>query len=241
MPSIEVSGTTDVGLVRQNNEDAFLVDESLSLAIVADGMGGAACGEVASAITIEAVTGFLRAPAEPLEPEMLLKEAIREANRRVMERADHEPDCNGMGSTIVAVLWNLPHLVIANVGDSRAYRCRHGELVQLSYDQTLVNELRRTLNLTEEQISSYAHRNVLTMAIGSANDVLIQTRQETLEPGDQILLCSDGLCGVVSDTDLAQILSRPEPPRVLAENLIATAKANHSQDNITAVVLRYSE
>ena len=241
MPSIEVSGTTDVGLVRQNNEDAFLVDESLSLAIVADGMGGAACGEVASALTIETVTGFLRAPAEPLEPEMLLKEAIREANRRVVERADHEPDCNGMGSTIVAVLWNLPKLVIANVGDSRAYRCRHGELVQLSYDQTLVNELRRTLNLTEEQISSYAHRNVLTMAIGSANDVLIQTRQETLEPGDQILLCSDGLCGVVSDTDLARILSRPEPPRVLAENLIAAAKANHSQDNITAVVLRYSE
>src|SRR4029077_8223626 len=103
MPSIEVSGTTDVGLVRQNNEDAFLVDESLSLAIVADGMGGAACGEVASALTIETVTGFLRAPAELLEPEMLLKEAIREANRRVMERADHQPDCNGMGSTIVAV------------------------------------------------------------------------------------------------------------------------------------------
>ena len=241
MPSIEVSGTTDVGLVRQNNEDAFLVDESLSLAIVADGMGGAACGEVASALTIEAVTGFLHAPAEELEPEMLLKEAIREANRRVVERADHEPDCNGMGSTIVAVLWNLPRLVIANVGDSRAYLWRGGELRQLTYDQTLVNELRRTLNLTEEQISSYAHRNVLTMAIGSGNDVLIQTRQETLEPGDQILLCSDGLCGVVSDPDLAQILSRAEPPHVLAENLIAAAKAAHSQDNITAVVLRYSE
>jgi protein phosphatase len=146
-----------------------------------------------------------------------------------------------MGSTIVAVRWNLPRLVIANVGDSRAYLWRAGALSQVSYDQTLLNELRRTLGLNEEQLSAYTHRNVLTMAIGSSDNVLIHTEQRTLEPGDQVLLCSDGLSGVVSDARMAEILARPESSRAIVESLIEAAKAAHSEDNITAVLLRYSD
>jgi serine/threonine protein phosphatase PrpC len=240
MPSLQTSGLTDVGLIRRNNEDNWRLDEALSIAIVADGMGGAACGEIASALTIEAVMDFLRSPAEPLAPELSMKEAIREANRRVLARARQEPDCKGMGSTIVAALWKLPRVVIANVGDSRAYLWRGGKLAQLSHDQTLVNELRRTLGLTDEQLSSYAPKNVLTMAIGAGEDVLIHTREETLEPGDQILLCSDGLSGVVSDDEIAAILERRETPGEIVQRLIAAAKAAHSEDNITAVLLRYA-
>ena len=232
-------GTTDVGLVRHNNEDRFLVDAALSLALVADGMGGAACGEIASALTIETVVGYLRNPLEELPADQLVKEAFREANRRVLDRAVWEASCEGMGSTVVAAFWNLPQIVIANVGDSRAYLWRDGALSQLSYDQTLANELRTTLGLTDEQISTYTSRNVLTMAIGSSENVLINTREETLRPGDQILLCSDGLYGPIGDGAVAQILRQAAPLRPTVEKLVEAAKSAGGEDNITAVLLHY--
>ncbi len=241
MPRLDAWGLTDTGPVRQNNEDNWLYDAPLALAVVADGMGGAACGEIASAVTIEAVSCFTRHPPEPLPRDQLLKEAIREANRRVLARAQLETDCNGMGSTIVAVWFQLPQVVIANVGDSRAYLRRGGALQQLSYDQTLANELRRTLGLSEEQIAEYPHRNVLTMAVGSGAEVLIQVKEERLEPGDEILLCSDGLSGVVSDAALGEILARGRPVRQTAEELIEAAKQAGTQDNVTVVVVRYTE
>ncbi len=241
MPQVETYGLSDTGTVRQNNEDAWLVDPGLSVAIVADGMGGAASGEIASAMTIEAVSGYLRNPGEELPPEQRLKEAIREANRRVLDRARSEESCIGMGSTIVAVHWNLPHAVIGNVGDSRAYLLRNGELSQLSYDQTLANELRRSLGMTDQEVRNYPHRNVLTMAIGSSDNVLVQTREETLAAGDRILLCSDGLSGVVIDETIAEILSAGRPLRETAEQLVELAKDSGSEDNITVVLLHYKE
>lgn len=241
MPKLDAWGITDTGLVRQNNEDNWLVDTALSAAIVADGMGGAACGEIASAMTIEAVTAYLRSPAEVLPPEQLIKEAVREANRRVLDRARSDASCDGMGSTVVAALWSLPRVVIANVGDSRAYLWHDGNLLQLSYDQTLANELRRTLRLSEQEISNYTHKNVLTMAIGAMDDVLIHTTEETLVPGDQILLCSDGLCGPVSDEEIAGILSQAGPLRETVEQLVERAKTAGGEDNITAVLLRYMD
>ena len=232
-------GMTDPGLVRQNNEDNFLVDAALSLALVADGMGGAACGEIASALTIETVTGYLRYPLEELPADQLIKEAFREANRRVLDRAVREEDCQGMGSTVVAAFWHLPQIVVANVGDSRAYLWRDGALAQLSYDQTLANELRTTLGLTEEQIHSYTTRNVLTMAIGASENILVNTRQETLRPGDRILLCSDGLYGSIGDQAVAQILREAAPLRPTVEKLVEAAKSAGGEDNITAVLLEY--
>ena len=239
MPKLDVWGITDVGAVRENNEDAWLVDPSLGVAIIADGMGGAACGEVASALTIETVIAYLRNPLESLPPELLVKEAIRAANQRVLEHARREPNCDGMGSTIVAALWTLPEVVIANVGDSRAYVWRDGELAQLSYDQTLANELRRTLGLTPEQMSNSGHTNVLTMAVGTGEDVLVHTRTETLAPDDQILLCSDGLYGPIGDAAIAEILAEGCTLPETVAKLVERAKAAQSEDNITAVLLRY--
>ena len=241
MPRLDAWGLTDTGPVRQNNEDNWLYDAPLALAAVADGMGGAACGEIASALTIVAISSYTRNPPEALPRDQSLKEAIREANRAVLARASRETDCSGMGSTIVAAWFQLPQVVIANVGDSRAYLWRGGALQQLSYDQTLANELRRTLGLSDEQIAEYPHRNVLTMAVGSGEEVLIQIKEETLQPGDQILLCSDGLSGVVSDAALAQILAQDGPVREIAGKLLQAAKEADTQDNVTVVVVRYTE
>jgi len=241
MPTLEACGATDPGVVRQNNEDTWLLDPALCLAIVADGMGGASCGEVASALAVEIVSNYVRKPPVPWPPAQLLEEAIQEANRCVLERANRDESCSGMGSTIVAALWELPRMTIANVGDSRAYLWRAGALSQLSYDQTLVNELRLRFGLTEEEVSNFPHRNVLTMAVGTTPDLLVRIHEETLTPGDQVLLCSDGLSGPMGDAEIGNVLSQPAPILELVGQLIEGAKAAGGPDNITAVLLRYSE
>jgi len=239
MESLDTWGISDCGLVRQNNEDAWLIDPALGVAIVADGMGGASCGEVAAALAVETVVEFLRNPPLAAAPEELLMEAVREANRRVFLHAQTQEGCQGMGSTIVAALWRLPHLYIANVGDSRAYLFRDRQLTQLSYDQTLVNELRVRFGLTAEEVSNFPHKNVLTMAVGTAPEITVRMHVESLLPGDQILLCSDGLSGPVPEEEIAAILASAEALSVKAERLVEAAKSHGAPDNVTAVLLRY--
>ncbi len=239
METLDTWGISDTGLVRQNNEDCWLIDPALGLAIVADGMGGASCGEVAAALAIETVVEYLRAPRMPGAPEELLEQAVHEANRRVLEHARSQEGCQGMGSTIVAALWRLPRVIIANVGDSRAYLCRGGLLTQLSYDQTLVNELRVKFGLSAEEVSHFPHKNVLTMAVGTTPEITVRTRIESLLPGDQILLCSDGLSGPVPEEEITAILSGADPLPIKAERLVDAAKAHGAPDNVTAVLLRY--
>lgn len=241
MPRLEAWGMSDPGLVRQNNEDNFLLEEELGLAIVADGMGGASCGEVASEVTVKTVADYLRHPPIAWPPAQLLEEAIQEANRCVLDRAGQDPECKGMGSTIVAALWKLPRLVIANVGDSRAYLWRAGVLTQLSYDQTLVNELRLRFGLTEQEVSNFPHRNVLTMAVGTSADLTVRVHELLIEAGDQILLCSDGLSGPVPEADIRAILDRQEPLEASVGLLIEAAKARGAPDNVTVVLLRCRE
>jgi serine/threonine protein phosphatase PrpC len=239
MESLETWGISDCGLVRQNNEDAWLIDPELGVAIVADGMGGASCGEVAAALAVETVVQYLRNPSLSGSADELLVEAVRQANRRVFLHAQTQEGCQGMGSTIVAALWRLPRIYIANVGDSRAYLFRGRQLIQLSYDQTLVNELRVKFGLTAEEVSNFPHKNVLTMAVGASPEVTIRTHQESLLPGDLILLCSDGLSGPVPEEEIAAILAGAEPLSVKADRLIEAAKAHGAPDNVTAVLLRY--
>ncbi len=238
--TLDAWGSTDPGLVRHNNEDSWCIDPSLRVAIVADGMGGASCGEIASAMTVQAIQEYLRcAPAGA--PATAIENAIREANRRVFDKARAEADCAGMGSTVVVAFWEAPQIFIANVGDSRAYLWRNGELRQLSYDQTLVNELRMRFGLSEQEVSNFPHKNVLTMAVGTAPELTIPSREETLEPGDEILLCSDGLSGPVSEPAIAATLSRDTPLNLQVEQLITQAKANGGPDNVTVVLLRYND
>ena len=142
-------GATHPGRQRPNNEDAFFIAVPLGAAVVADGMGGHNCGEVGSAITIQTVGDYLAAPENNLTSEELAREAIRAANQKVLDAARQCTECEGMGSTIVMALWDAGNLVIANVGDSRAYLYRAGVLRQLSYDQNFANELRTKLGFSE--------------------------------------------------------------------------------------------
>jgi protein phosphatase len=240
MPTLEALGTSDMGLVRQNNEDYWFIDPALRVAIVADGMGGASCGEVASSMAVETVLEYLR--NTPLvEPIPMIEAAIQEANRRVLEKARSDEGCSGMGSTFVLAFWELPRLLIANVGDSRAYLWRDGTLTQLSYDQTLVNELRVRFGLSEEEVRNFPHKNVLTMAVGTTSELTVRTHEEDLVPGDVIVLCSDGLTGPVTEAAIAATLSRDAPLQYQVEQLITQAKAGGGPDNVTVVLLRYND
>ena len=235
---VYVAGRTDVGLVRTNNEDRFLIAEDLGLALVADGMGGAACGEVAAQMTADCVAELVRVPSEA-GAVAALEAAITEANRRVWLHARNTHECNGMGTTIVAACWRGARLAIANVGDSRAYLLRHGELTQLSYDQSLVNELRHNLGLTDEQIKRYANRNVLTQAIGTSENVAIRTTEIDFVPGDVVLLCSDGLHGIVADEAILEILLQPVVMDLQITHLIDAAKRAGANDNVTITIIRH--
>jgi protein phosphatase len=234
-------GASDTGRKRTNNEDAWLVAPELGVAILADGMGGENCGEVGSAVTVQGVVEYLRAPEEGLTAEELVKEAIRAANRRVMETARERTECEGMGSTVVLVLWRERRAVIANVGDSRAYLQRAGGLQQLSYDQNFANELRTKLGFSEERVRSMPNRNVLTMAVGTFEHILIRTCVQELEPGDRILLCSDGLHGPVNNEAIAICLAGPESLQEKVERLIAAANQAGGPDNVTAVLLEFEK
>ena len=235
---VYAAGRTDVGLVRSNNEDRLLIADDLGLALVADGMGGAACGEVAAQMTVDCVAELLRAAGPNGNGVAALESAIAEANRRVFRHAKQTQQCTGMGTTIVAACWKGPHLAIANVGDSRAYLLRQGELTQLSYDQSLVNELRQNLGLTDEQIRRYANRNVLTQAIGTAENVSIRTNEMDFATGDVIILCSDGLHGLVEDAEIHAILAGPDSLDAQVSRLIELAKQAGGNDNITIAVIR---
>jgi protein phosphatase len=239
MEVVDLWGTTNVGRVRKNNEDNYTLAPDLALAVVADGMGGAACGEIASEITVNTIVDYVRAPVEDgLSEEMLLKEAVRVANQRVWETAQDRRDCNGMGSTVVLARWKDDQVWIANVGDSRAYLWRAGELRQLSYDQNLANELRMNLGLSEEQISHYPHRNVLTMAIGTTPEVLVRLHEEKLQDNDLVLLCSDGLYGPATEKKIASILASNRGLEAMGKDLVQAALDGGGPDNVTVVLLR---
>jgi protein phosphatase len=146
-----------------------------------------------------------------------------------------------MGSTIVMALWRPPEVVIANVGDSRAYLHRAGKLRQLSYDQNFANELRTKLGLSEDRVRVMPNRNVLTMAVGIFEHVLVRTHTEQVEPGDRILLCSDGLHGAVSEAAIAAILGEDAQLQDKVNQLIDAANQNGGPDNVTAILLEFGD
>jgi protein phosphatase len=238
---IHSHGATHPGHRRENNEDAFLLLPHLRAAILADGMGGQNCGEVGSALTIHGTSTYLADPEAGLTPAEIALEAIRHANREVIAAARAQTSCEGMGSTVVLALWNGPEMVLANVGDSRAYLLRGGELTQLSYDQNFANELRNQLGLSEERVRNIPNRHVLTMAVGTFEHVLVRIHEHRLVHSDRILLCSDGLYGPVDHVTLTEILNQGRSLPEQVDRLIDCANQRGGPDNITAVLLEYCE
>ena len=237
MTTLRGGGATDVGRVRSNNQDQLLVADTLFA--VADGMGGHAAGEVASLAAIES----LRAHYDGNRSADGLADAVRAANRVVWERAKQGAELRGMGTTLTAVALiegerdDDDVLAVVNVGDSRAYLFRDGELEQLTDDHSVPEELRRAGRITDAEAAVHPQRNVLTRALGIEAEVEVDCFQVTPYRGDRLLLASDGLHNEVSDDDIATVLRKVRDPDEAAKRLLAMAKDHGGHDNITVVVV----
>ncbi len=244
------AGLTDVGRRRQVNEDAFFFDDALGLYVVADGMGGHAAGEVASAEAVDTVHGMVRRGNNTLErlaqgdtTEETLRQAIRvlesavqAATYMVFGIAQHNPDRQGMGTTLSALAICGRYCITAQVGDSRIYLIRDRDASLLTEDHTLVAWQLKQGIITEEEAAVSPHRNVITRAVGSRDYVQVDTKFFEARPDDSFLLCSDGLHGYLREDEIAPIVGLG--PEVATQKFIQLANQRGGRDNITAVVVK---
>jgi PPM family protein phosphatase len=234
----EAFGLSDSGCVRTNNEDYFISDEKSGIFILADGMGGAKAGEHASRIGAEWLYEFLHAAAGIDDPD-LLERGFRQANQAVRNAAQDDPELDGMGTTLVAArAIGDTKMQISSVGDSRAYLSSDGHFSMLTQDQTWVAEIGTKLGLSQETLKAHPMRHVLTMAIGCADELRIHSQMIPVNRGDQILLCSDGLHGVVGEEMLSQALLLQKSLTDKCHYLVEAAKENGGPDNVTVVLIQ---
>ena len=236
---LEACALSDKGCVRSNNEDYCLIEPALGLYVLADGMGGARAGERASRLAVETVaeTVFL---AQRRDSQVLLS-AVEAANQKVLEAAQSDESLEGMGTTLVAALESGDTLAIASVGDSRAYLLDRNGFRAITDDQTWINEVGRPLGLDEESLRHHPMRHVLTMAIGASSPLTVNCYSVPLEPNAIVLICSDGLHGVVEAPEMEKILRAANHGGSLEDgcrDLIEAAKQAGGPDNVTAVLVR---
>jgi serine/threonine protein phosphatase PrpC len=230
---VVVGSATDVGRIRNNNEDSYLV--AAPLFVIADGMGGENAGEVASAMAVETVG---RMAGEGASTD--LAEWVRAANRAVWDRSMTDRTAFGMGTTITAVLADGEQLRLAHVGDSRAYLLRDGEFRRITDDHTRVARMVKDGTITEEEAAVHPERNIITRALGIGEDVKVDQMAIDVRDGDRFLLCTDGLTGMVKEDPLKSILLSTPDPQEAVRKLIEAANAAGGVDNVTAVVLDIS-
>jgi PPM family protein phosphatase len=225
-----------VGRVREGNEDSYMVREPLFA--VADGMGGHQGGEVASNLALASMESIAQEPPPDGDSAPRLAEVVREANRVVLQRANSDPSLSGMGTTLTAVLAGSGGRVhLAHVGDSRAYLLRDGEMSQLTRDQTVVQRLVDEGRISPEEAEIHPQRSILTNALGVDRDIEVDEASYELGVGDRLLLCSDGLSGMVPEVDIQRILVENEDPQAACDALVEAANQAGGQDNITALIL----
>jgi protein phosphatase len=228
---------SDTGRQRTANEDSFFAGGALFA--VADGMGGAQAGEVASRIAAELFETAERRPDEPAEA--FLRRIIQEANGRIHALAQHDSTRSGMGTTLTALLVDGDDVVIGHVGDSRAYVLRDGELRMLTSDHSLVEELRRQGRISDEQAADHPQRSIITRALGPEAEVDVDTFSFSARPGDVFLLCSDGLTTMIKDDGIAAALAESADLDDAVAELISEANEAGGRDNITAVAVRVDD
>ena len=236
---LESTALSDKGCVRSNNEDYCLIEPELGLYVLADGMGGAKAGERASRMAVDTVAEMVLL-AQRRDSQVLIS-AVEEANRRVLEAAHSDPSLEGMGTTLVAALEMDDSLSIASVGDSRAYLLDDDGFRAITDDQTWVNEVGRPLGLDEESLRNHPMRHVLTMAIGASSPLTVNYYSVKLGTGALVLICSDGLHGVLDAMQLESILRASRNGAPLKEScrqLIEEAKNAGGPDNVTCVLIR---
>lgn len=242
----EVAGRTDVGMVRRTNQDTFGVEEPLGLAVICDGMGGMAGGEVASRVAIES---FLEVARQEIEAsrsadgersKRALCRAVAAANRAVRARASYDTQFRGMGTTLVASRLDGNEVTVLNVGDSRAYLVRGGVARQITRDHSYVAEQMRMGLMTESDAERSPYQSAITRAVGIDDDVQPDFYTEMVQPDDELLLCSDGLMRHMKDDEIGKIVGdQTMAPAEICERLIATVNASGGSDNVTCVVMRF--
>jgi len=254
---LSFAGESHVGLKRDHNEDAWLALPGERLFCVADGMGGHSSGELAARLAVEEMAECFRLAGRgdetpspvAVEPgrggaEERLRRAVQRANLRVRERARADDRLRGMGTTLVCahLLDGERAALVGNVGDSRAYLWRAGALRQLTEDHSLLNDYIKANRPTAEEIRSFPHKNVILRALGMRDELEVDVSRHPLEDGDAVLLCCDGLSGMVADADIAGILrSSGSDPQQAVHDLVAAANAAGGLDNVTAVLVRVHE
>jgi PPM family protein phosphatase len=251
MRAIEFGARGDRGRARENNEDSFRLAPELGLFVLSDGMGGMASGEVASRLAVDTVIEHCldaaKNPALPLGGLHIpgaspagdrLASAIRLANAQVRKAAAENASQQGMGATIVAVQFHEDRLILAHVGDSRAYRLRQSELEQLTEDHSFVAEQVRRGMMTRQEAEQSKLQNVLLRALGPEPEVLVEVNEELLQDDDAILLCSDGLTKELSTAQISGVLSDAEDAEEAADRLVSLANEAGGSDNITVIVIR---
>ncbi len=249
------AGASDVGKVRDHNEDAYAVIPEVNLIMVCDGMGGHAAGEVASEMAVETISAIFKDQdlqlfavdglpyPEEISPEgKLLVGAIAVANHRIIEVAKESTERSGMGTTVVACHFQNGVVSICHVGDSRAYLIRQGNIRRVTIDHSWVSEVMEKHHLTEEESENLVNRNVITRALGTRPTIKTDISQIRFQKDDLFLLCSDGLCGMISDSEILKAANAgADDLNQLAQVLIAKANEAGGSDNITVCIARVIE
>ncbi len=244
-------GVTDTGRVREHNEDTFGTDQDIGLVALADGMGGYKAGEVASGITVRTVMSLVKEAVDREDlsqrdestgltrPGILLRDAIQRANKIIHQTARTQPNCEGMGTTVVAGLFYDDRLTIAHVGDSRLYRMRDGRLEQVTQDHSLLQELVARGFYTPEEAARASAKNYVTRALGVEPTVEVEITEVPVLKDDLYLLCSDGLSDMVEDADIQLTISTfGANLETLAKQLVMLSNDNGGRDNISIVLVR---
>jgi len=244
MLTIQYAGLTDIGRVREHNEDNWVVDPALGLYVVADGMGGQLGGGIASHIVVEMLPLLIRkefgAVPDPTQPDACarLQGLLAELSNLLRDKSQDAPGLSGMGSTVVLALIRDSHALIGHMGDSRAYLLRRNELRQLTTDHTLVQLLIESRDISPEEAATHPSHGQLTRYVGMNGEPLPECQGYELEPGDVVLLCSDGLTGMVSDSTIKSILQDESQPELMCKDLVAAANEAGGKDNICVLVLK---
>jgi PPM family protein phosphatase len=252
---IRYAGSTHVGMKRSHNEDNFFLLAEENLYIVADGMGGHASGEVASQIAVETLANFFIDTSRDREITWPYKEdrgvsydenrlitGVKLANRRVYETAQSDARYRGMGTTIVSLVCGSSGAFLGHVGDSRGYVIREGRIQQVTEDHSLLNDYLKVHKLTPEEIEHFPHKNVIVRALGMKETVAVDVHRVDPRPGEIYLLCSDGLSGMVTDEQILDaVLEGGSDLEKTCQALIARANASGGADNITCVLVEFSE
>jgi serine/threonine protein phosphatase PrpC len=246
---IRCVGMTDTGKVREHNEDTIAADSDIGLLVLADGMGGYNAGEVASGIAVKTVLNLIREQVEREDlsvldkdsgmtrPSIILRDAIHRANKIIYQTARSQPQCEGMGTTIVAALFFDNRVSIAHVGDSRMYRLRSDKFEQVTMDHSLLQELVDRGFYSAEEAQRAANKNYVTRALGVEPNVEVELQESPVQKGDVYVLCSDGLSDMVEDDDIHLTISTFSANLdTVAKQLIQLANDNGGRDNVSAVM-----